>query len=137
MSDAVDSKEIEAYESFVAAHELHVQRCLGCDHLRLPPSWICPSCLAEEYEWVPVSGHGSIHSFIWYLQPLDPAFRATPYNVTIVELAEGPRVISKVVDVRPGDLRVGQSVEASFEDGPPGDSVLVFRTAESADGQAG
>lgn len=130
MPDPVDSRENEAYASFLAAHELRVQRCRHCDRLRLPPSWVCPACLAEEYEWVAVSGRGVVHSFVWYMRPLDPSFLATPYNVTIVELAEGPRLISRVVGVRPGELSVGQAVEAAFEDGPPGATVLVFGVAD-------
>jgi uncharacterized OB-fold protein len=138
--DSVDTRANEAdeaFEAFVGDHELRVQQCRGCGRRRLPPSWICPHCLAEEYEWIAASGAGVIHSFVWYLRPLDPAFLATPYNVTIVELAEGPRLISKVVGVEPGDLSVGQAVEAAFEDGPPGATTLVFRVRETAGGVAG
>ena len=137
MPDAVNTRENEAYEAFVAAHELSVQRCRQCDRHRLPPSWLCPACLSEEYEWVPASGGGVVHSFVWYLHPLDPAFLATPYNVTIVELAEGPRLISSIVDVQPGDLSVGQAVAAAFKDGPPGSTILVFRVADTANDSEG
>lgn len=136
MADPVDSREIEAYEGFVAAHELRVQRCRQCDRRRLPPSWLCPACLSEEYEWMPTSGRGVVHSFIWYLRPLDPAFGATPYNVTIVELAEGPRLISRVVGVQPGDLSVAQDVEVAFEDGPPGTTTVVFQPAGAGNDSA-
>jgi len=95
---------------------LEVQRCSRCEHLRFPPAVLCPKCLAEEHEWVPLSGRGKIYSFIIVHRPQHPAFFAdAPYNVAIVELEEGIRLHTNVVDCTNEELRIDLSVEVVFE----------------------
>ena len=95
---------------------LEVQRCLRCEHLRFPPAVLCPKCLAEEHEWVPLSGRGKIYSFIIVHRPQHPAFFAdAPYNVAIVELEEGIRLHTNVVDCPNDELRIDLPVEVVFE----------------------
>ena len=95
---------------------LEVQRCSRCEHLRFPPAVLCPKCLAEEHAWVPLSGRGKIYSFIIVHRPQHPAFFAdAPYNVAIVELEEGIRLHTNVVDCTNEELRIDLSVEVVFE----------------------
>ena len=95
---------------------LEVQRCSRCEHLRFPPAVLCPKCLAEEHEWVPLSGRGRIYSFIIVHRPQHPAFFAdAPYNVAIVELEEGIRLHTNVVDCTTDELRIDLPVEVVFE----------------------
>ncbi len=97
-------------------HQLCVQRCERCGHLRFPPAVLCPKCLATEHRWVPLSGRGRIFSFIVVHRPQHPAFFAdAPYNVAIVELDEGPRLHANVVGCANADLRIGLPVEVVFE----------------------
>ena len=96
--------------------KLSVQRCDGCGHLRFPPSAVCPQCLDERHTWTPLSGKGVIFSFIVVHRPQHPGFFAdAPYNVAIVELDEGIRLHSNVVDCANEDLRIGMPVEVVFE----------------------
>ena len=96
--------------------ELRLQRCKACAHVRFPPSILCPRCLAEEGEWVALSGRGTIFTWIVVHRSQHPAFNAdTPYNVVIVELAEGPRLHSQVIDCPAEDISIGMPVEAVFE----------------------
>jgi uncharacterized protein len=105
---------------------LELQRCLDCGHLRHPPRFACPECLSERVEEVPISGAATVHSFVWYLRPLRERSPATPYNVTVAELAEGPRLVTTTVDVHPGELAVGDRLEAIVDD--DGDRTqLTFR----------
>jgi uncharacterized OB-fold protein len=98
------------------AGELRAQRCAGCGRLRWPPSVVCPHCLGEEAAWVALSGRGTVYSFIVVHRPQHPAFFAdAPYNVAIVELEEGPRLHTNVVECAPEALRVGMPVEVVFE----------------------
>jgi uncharacterized OB-fold protein len=98
------------------AGELRVQRCDACGHLRFPPSVLCPRCLAEGGSWIPLSGRGTIYTFIVVHRPQHPAFFAdAPYNVAIVELEEGIRLHSAIVDSTNDDLRVGMPVEVVFD----------------------
>jgi len=95
---------------------LAVQRCTACKHLRFPPSVLCPRCLAFEHEWTTLSGRGTIYSFIVVHRPQHPAFfEDVPYNVAIVERAEGPRLHTDVVECANEDLRIGMPVEVVFE----------------------
>ena len=95
---------------------LVAQRCNACGHLRFPPSILCPRCLADDTQWVTLSGRGTIYSFIIVHRPQHPAFFAdAPYNVAIVELEEGIRMHTNVVDCPNEDLRIGMPVEVVFE----------------------
>src|SRR4029453_6934512 len=95
---------------------LAAQRCTACGHLRFPPSVICPKCLAEAHEWTTLSGRGHIYSFIVVHRPQHPAFFAdAPYNVAIVELDEGIRLHTNVVECANEDLHIGMPVEVVFE----------------------
>ena len=98
------------------AGRLSVQRCGGCAELRWPPSVLCPHCLAEGGEWVALSGRGTIYSFIVVHRPQHPAFfEDAPYNVAIVELEEGIRTHTTIVDCANDALRVGLPVEVTFD----------------------
>ena len=73
---------------------LVLQRCEGCGAVRYPAAPRCPECLAAGFEWVPVEGGGTIWSACTYHRAYDPAFAdAVPYNVVLVELDAGPRLI--------------------------------------------
>ena len=96
--------------------ELRMQRCTDCAHTRFPPSVLCPRCLAEGHEWVRLSGRGTVFSWIIVHQSQHPAFNAaTPYNVAIVELDEGPRLHTTLVDCRNDQIRIGMPVEVVFD----------------------
>jgi hypothetical protein len=101
-----------------AAHrgELRMQACIDCGHVRFPPSLLCPRCLSENAEWKRLSGRGTVYSWIVVHQSQHPAFNGdTPYNVAIVELEEGPRMHSQVVDCPNDEIRIGMPVEVVFD----------------------
>ena len=95
---------------------LEVQRCAACGHLRWPPSVLCPRCLADDTAWVPLSGRGTIYSYIIVHRPQHPAFfDDVPYNVAIVELEEGIRMHTNIVGCSNEALRIGLPVEVVFQ----------------------
>ena len=101
-----------------AAHrgELRMQQCTDCGHIRFPPSLLCPRCLSEKAEWARLSGRGTVFSWIVVHQSQHPAFNAdTPYNVAIVELDEGPRLHTNLVDCSNDQIRIGMRVEVVFD----------------------
>ena len=68
-------------------HELRFQRCKSCDHVRWPPSIICPECYSPETEWIVANGKGRVDSFVVYPVAFHPAFKVEiPYVSAIVEL---------------------------------------------------
>ena len=95
--------------------ELRVQKCSNCGHIRhLSPA--CPQCLKAEHEWVAASGRGTVYSWIVVHQRYNRAFEEDlPYNVTIVELDEGPRMVTSLVNVENQDIKAGTPVEVVFD----------------------
>jgi uncharacterized OB-fold protein len=87
------------YLDGLKARRLTVQKCKNCGHLRFPAAPQCPQCLADETEWVALSGKGRIWSYIVMHQQYFASFAADlPYNVIMVELDEGPTMMSTLVD---------------------------------------
>jgi uncharacterized OB-fold protein len=98
-------------------HELLIQRCLACGTLRHYPRIMCPSCGSWDVEWVKVSGKGKVYSWTVAYQAFHPAFvKEVPYASVIVELDEGVRLVTNIVDAKPEELYIGMPVEAIFED---------------------
>ena len=117
----------DAFQALLAEGRIRLQRCDACGHVRPPTRWICPECLAEAWQWVPVSGDGVVEAFTWYMQPFDPRFTEVPYNVALVRLDEGVRMMANILDVEVGELKVGQRVRAEIVEGLQGGRVLAFR----------
>jgi uncharacterized OB-fold protein len=90
--------------------ELLIQRCAACGDLRHPPRPMCPRCRSLEWDTVRSSGRGRVHSYVVPHHPRLPAF-PEPYVVVLVDLEEGTRIVSNLVDCPPGSVRVGMPVE--------------------------
>ena len=109
-------------------HELVVQRCRGCGALRFPAREICSRCLARDAEWIPVSGRGTVFSYAIMHQVYHPGFAdAVPYAVVVVELEEGARILSNLIDCAVEDLRIDMTVEVVFEELSPEVTLPKFR----------
>lgn len=116
----------QAWWDHLAADRLSLQRCSACGFVRHPPGPVCPECWSEEFAWQAMSGQGRVLSFVWYLKSLDRRFQEVPYNVALVELAEGPALITNVIDCAFGDLQVGDAVRACYAR-EKGFTALLFR----------
>lgn len=80
-----------------AEGRLMYQRC-GCGHAWLPPRPECPSCLRAEWRWEQASGRGTLVSWVVYRSAYHESFAdQMPYNVAIVALDEGPRLITNIL----------------------------------------
>lgn len=109
-------------------HEFVAQQCRVCGYVHLPPGPACTNCLSADQDWVQLSGKGTIYSFGVYHQLWHPGFKEEiPYNVALIELAEGPRIISQVVDCTNDALSCGAPVEVTFEDITPNLTLPKFR----------
>jgi len=106
--------------------QLLLQHCLDCGALRHPPGPMCPACRSTRWEARPASGRGRLLSYVIPHEPLLPGFEPG-YVVGLVELDEGPRIVSNVVAVAPDDLRNGMALAVSFEEIAPGLSLHRFR----------
>ncbi len=110
---------------------LKLQRCNACGRLRYPISPVCPCCTGEEAAWEAVSGRGKVFSFGVFRHAYNDAWRdRVPYTVALIELEEGPTMISNVIDVPPEDVYVGQEVTAVFDAVTPEISVPRFHPVD-------
>jgi uncharacterized protein len=94
---------------------LVVQRCEECGAHQLYPRDRCLACRGP-VGWVDASGRGTVYSFTVIRQNYSRPFRdMIPYVVALVDLAEGPRLMTNIVGCSPDDVRVGMAVRATFE----------------------
>ena len=108
--------------------ELLLQRCNHCSRLRYPASQACPDCLGFEAQWQPMSGRGKVFSFVVFQRAYHPAWEGkVPYNVALIELDEGPIMLSNVVGVDNAKLAVGFSVAVAFETVDDELTIPVFK----------
>jgi uncharacterized OB-fold protein len=114
----------------VGAHAMALQRCADCGTVRFYPRALCPQCLSERADWMPVSGRGTIYSFTICHRPASEAFAAaTPYIVALVDLDEGVRLLSNLIDCAPAQARVGMPVTLAYEDVAKEFALYKFRPA--------
>jgi len=114
----------------LAADEIRLQRCRDCGSWVFYPRPRCTTCLSDALDWRTASGRATVYSFTIARQATHPAFAAeVPQLLAIVELDEGVRMTSTLVDVAPEDLRVGLAVEPVFDHGTDGVTLLRFRPA--------
>ena len=122
----VPTPETAHYWEGTARGELRLQRCRACATTYFPPQPFCPACATDDVEIVRASGRGTLHSYV-ITHRAAPGFTA-PYAIAVVELEEGPRLLTNLVDVEPepGALALDVPVEVAFL--PVGDVTLpVFR----------
>jgi hypothetical protein len=128
----VPDPETEPYWEGVQRRELLIPRCKGCGTRWFPPSASCPACSAFDHEWVPASGRGEIVTYTVIHRAPGPAFaERTPYVLAIIQLAEGPRMLTNVVECSPSDVSIGMPVEVTFEEIAPDALVPQFRPLAS------
>lgn len=119
----------EAFWNAVARHEFVLQRCSDCDEYHQPPRPMCPFCHSmDSLEWVPSSGRGEVYSFVNYTtdRMAYPAMKI-PYSVVLVELEEGVRLVSNMLDAEPEDVYIGMPVEVAFDDVADGLTLFKFK----------
>lgn len=97
-----------------AGGRLVVQACRRCGTAHLPPRARCEACGHTAFEWRPAAGTGRLASFA--LLHRAPDERPVPYVYALVELDEGPRVISNLAGCEPQAVRVGMRLRVAFGD---------------------
>ena len=124
---ALDGFAGEFY-GYCKSHELRFQRCTACRTWRHVPREMCASCGSFETEWARSSGRGRVYTWTVAVLAMHPAFQdVTPYAPVVVEMEEGVRLLSQVVDCPPDDLEIDMPVEVVFEDMTPAVTLPRFR----------
>ena len=91
--------ETAAYWDGLRAGELRLERCVDCTHISFPPRGFCPACGSRVTGTHVASGLATLHSYVISHRPA-PGFEV-PYVIAVVELAEGPRMMTNLLDVEP------------------------------------
>ena len=96
--------------------KVQIQRCEGCDTWVFYPRTRCPSCLSDQLIWREVSGRGVLYTYTLARQPTAPHFAdETPQQLAVVELDEGVRMTSTLVNVEPSDIVIGMRLQPYFD----------------------
>ena len=128
----VKQPESDFYWEKAQAHELWLRRCNACEQAYFYPRDFCPHCGSRDVSWIQASGRGTLHTFAIVHRAPVPAFRDhVPFVVAMVDLEEGPRIPTNLVDVEPDPehIHVGMAVEVAFADVTDEISLPVFRPA--------
>ena len=114
-------------------HELWIQKCVDCDTAFFYPRMICPDCLEDKIEWFKTSGKGFLYTYMINHRP-PPGFEdEAPYAIAIVQLDEGPRMMTNIVGIEntPENLVLDMPLEVVFQDIVDDMSLPKWRPAQS------
>jgi uncharacterized protein len=118
------SPETKPYWDAAAKGRLLLKKCNACGELHFYPRSICPFCFSDDTTWIEASGNGTIYSYsVMRRVPV-------PYVVAYVTLAEGPTMITNVVDCDPDAVKIGQAVRVTFKPSDGGSPLPMFTPAK-------
>jgi uncharacterized OB-fold protein len=113
--------------------QLTYQWCPSCQRHVWYPREFCPGCLGTELEWRTASGRGVVYACSTMPKPMHPGMKElVPYVVALVDLAEGPRLMTNVTGCAPEDVRVGLPVQVTWEPLEDGRHLPLFEPAKEA-----
>lgn len=117
----------------VDRHQFVLQRCGACELYLQPPRPMCPECHSmDTLEWVESPGRGEIYSYVNFTtdRMAYPAMKV-PYSVVLVELEEGVRLVSNMIDLEPDEVEIGIPVEVVFDDISDDLTLFKFKVREA------
>jgi hypothetical protein len=113
--------ETQPFWDAAAAGKLLVKRCTACGEAHHYPRARCPFCGSDATEWIEASGRGTVYSFSVFRRA------PVPYAIAYVTLAEGPTMLTNIVDGDLDAIRIGQAVRVVFKPTDGGPPVPTFR----------
>lgn len=121
------SAESQPFWDAAREHRLMLQKCKACGKFRFPPSQRCVHCLSGDHEWTEVSGTGKVFSFVTYHRLYHKGWDGElPYVVAVIELDEGPRLVSTVANCKADDVACDMKVKVVFDDVTPETTIPKF-----------
>ena len=108
--------ESAPYWEACAEGRLVLQRCRACGEHQFYPRLVCMACGGDALDWTEASGRGTLQTFTLIRRAVSAAFEAdVPYVVGLVELDEGPTMMTNVLAADAEALEIGQRVRVTFE----------------------
>lgn len=112
-------------------HQLKFQKCQNCHQVRWPPSIICPVCYSNDTEWIVAGGKGKVYTYAIYHQAFHAAFKKDlPYVTAVIELDEGPHLVTNIVGCKPGEVQCDMPVEVVWDKVTPQFSLPKFKPVQ-------
>jgi len=112
----VSTSDTQAYWEAARQGKLLIQRCDSCGVAQFYPREFCVSCLSDDIAWVEASGKGRIYTFTLCHIPGNPAMAdKLPYAIAMIDLDEGVRMLTEIIQSSQSHIRVGARVELVFE----------------------
>jgi uncharacterized OB-fold protein len=98
-------------------HKLTLKKCKDCGHIDHPPYLYCTNCHSDNSEWIEASGKGKLVAYAinTYMVPF-PFWDEMPYVLAMIDLDEGVRMISNIIECEQDKLENGMSLEVVFDD---------------------
>jgi uncharacterized OB-fold protein len=120
--------ETAPYWDALSSGRLLIKRCADCAAVHFYPRPFCPTCWSSNVEWIEASGRGRVYTFsIVRVNDLPPFNERVPYVAAIVELEEGPRIMTNVVDCALEDVEIGMDVVVEYRAISDDITIPVFR----------
>ncbi|CAN5654720.1 OB-fold domain-containing protein [soil metagenome] len=114
------------YWAALRQHRIEIQFSPSSGHYVFYPRTLAPGTLADDLEWREIDGVGTLFTYTVADRPTGPPWAdALPQLLAVVEWDVGPRVSTELVDVEPGDIRIGMRVTPVFYDVPDTDVTLL------------
>lgn len=124
------TEDSEEFWRSTREHAMRLQKCNQCSAFWYYPGPVCHSCGATDFTWTAVSGAGTIYSYsVLERAKGNPFADDVPIAIILVRLAEGPVMMSNLVDYAPEQLAVDAAVEVAYEDVNDEVTLPVFRPA--------
>lgn len=124
----VTSDSLPYWEASIEG-KLVLPRCNGCAEVIWYPRHFCPSCGTTDVAWFEASGRGTVYSFTVVERGQGRWAEHSPYVLAYVELEEGPRVLTNIIDRDPDTIAIGTAVVAAFDPSEDGHGILRFTPA--------
>ncbi|MFT6582852.1 MAG: putative OB-fold protein [Alphaproteobacteria bacterium] len=110
-------QDTAAYWAAAKDHKFIIQHCTECDEYQFYPRGVCSHCLSSALEWRDASGKAEVYSFSVNYRAPHPGFADNlPFVLAIVDLEEGPRMMTNIVGCDPESVTIGMPVTVVFED---------------------
>ncbi|MBC2716343.1 MAG: hypothetical protein HF978_13625 [Desulfobacteraceae bacterium] len=111
--------------------KLLIQHCDNCNSNIFFPKKVCPECWSDHLDWQEASGKATVYTFTTMLDMVEPKFMGDlPYVIAMVDLKEGIRMTTRIVNCNPDDVEIGMNVEVVFEEVSPECSLPMFQPAD-------
>lgn len=115
------------FAAFLAGGRFMLQQCDDCKKYVFYPRVLCPHCGSPKLSWQPASGQGTVYSATVVRRKPE---QGGDYNVALVDLHEGPRMMSRVDGISPHEVAIGMAVCAKIIDEPKKGKLLIFTPAQ-------